>query len=204
MFDGKSLFQLTAERNKGVTDTVMVVGNKDNYHLSKANWAAAGITSYLEIIEAEPRNTAAAIAFAALAAQPEDVLLITHSDHIIDNQVAYHEAITQAIHWAQADVLVTFGIAPTKPETGYGYIEYHGNDVLSFREKPDFVTAQSFIDQGMFCGIAACFVLKRGCISTNSSATNPCSLKKRSRRKRPAFCPLPKRSTSPPKALTTP
>ena len=47
MFDGKSLVQLTAERNKGVTDTVMVVGNKDNYHLSQADLAAAGIFNYL-------------------------------------------------------------------------------------------------------------------------------------------------------------
>lgn len=162
MFDGKSLFQLTAERNKGLVDEIIVVGNKDNYHLSQADLTAAGISNYLEIIEAEPRNTAAAIAFAAFAAQPEDLLLITPSDQIIDNQEAYTAAITQAILMAQADALVTFGIAPTKPETGYGYIEHDGNNVLSFREKPDFATAQTFLDRGTFLWNSGLFCFKAG------------------------------------------
>lgn len=162
MFGGKSLFQLTAERNKGLVDEVIIVGNKDNYHLSQADLAAVGIHTYRQIMEAEPRNTAAAIAFAALAAQPEDVLLITPSDHIIGDEAAYAEAIGHAIQCTQADYLVTFGIKPTKPETGYGYIEYDGNDVLSFREKPDFVTAQSFMEQGTFLWNSGLFCFKAG------------------------------------------
>lgn len=162
MFDGKSLFQLTAERNKGLVDEVIVVGNKDNYHLSQTDLAAVGIHDYRQIIEAEPRNTAAAVAFAAFSAQPNDVLLVTPSDHIIGDEVAYAEAITQAIQCAQADSLVTFGIQPTKPETGYGYIEHDGNNVLSFREKPDPTTAQSFLEQGNFLWNSGLFCLKAG------------------------------------------
>lgn len=158
MFGDKSLFQLTAERSKDLVDQTIVVGNKDNYLLSQADLMRAGINEFEEIIEAAPRNTAAAIAFAALAAQPEDILLVTPSDHIITDEDAYSSAVSEAIELAKAGYLVTFGITPTKPETGYGYIEYNGNEVLSFREKPNLQTAQTFLNQktflwnsGMFC-----------------------------------------------------
>ncbi|WP_025761923.1 mannose-1-phosphate guanylyltransferase [Dyadobacter tibetensis] len=150
MFDDKSLFQLTAERNRALADHLMVVGNKDNYLLSQSDLMRAGIGHYTEIVEAAPRNTAAAIAFAALAAAPEDILLITPSDHIITNEVAYAAAIAEAKTLAAQGHLVTFGITPTKPETGYGYIETAGNEVLGFREKPDQSTAQLFLEQGNF------------------------------------------------------
>jgi mannose-1-phosphate guanylyltransferase len=158
MFGDKSLFQLTAERSKTLADETLVVGNKDNFLLSQADMLRAGITEFTEIIEAAPRNTAAAIAFAAFAVKPEDVLLVTPSDHIITNEAEYANAVNEAIQLAEQGYLVTFGITPTKPETGYGYIEYKGNEVISFREKPDAATAQSFLDQqtflwnsGMFC-----------------------------------------------------
>jgi mannose-1-phosphate guanylyltransferase len=158
MFGDKSLFQLTAERSKTLADETLVVGNKDNFLLSQADMLRAGITEFTEIIEAAPRNTAAAIAFAAFAVKPEDILLVTPSDHIITNEAEYANAVNEAIQLAEQGYLVTFGITPTKPETGYGYIEYNGNEVISFREKPDAATAQSFLDQqtflwnsGMFC-----------------------------------------------------
>ena len=163
MFDGKSLFQHTAERNRDLADQVLVVGNKDNYLLSQGDLLRAGIGEYIEVIEAAPRNTAAAIAFAAFAAKPDDILLVTPSDHIITNESAYAAALSEAVELAQDGFLVTFGITPTKPETGYGYIECQGNEVLSFREKPDEQTAQTFLNRtadrsgnflwnsGMFC-----------------------------------------------------
>lgn len=165
MFGDKSLFQLTAERSKDLVHETIVVGNKDNYLLSQADLMRAGIDAYGEIIEAAPRNTAAAIAFAAMAAEPEDVLLVTPSDHIITNEAAYASAVSEAIELAREGYLVTFGITPTKPETGYGYIEYNGNEVISFREKPDEQTAQSFLNDGhflwnsgMFCFQAATYL----------------------------------------------
>lgn len=158
MFGNKSLFQLTLERNKDLIAETLIVGNKDNYMLSRADLTRAGIDKYNEIIEAAPRNTAAAIAFAALAVEPGDLLLITPSDHIITNTEAYSNAIKAAASLASEGNLVTFGITPTKPETGYGYIEFSGNEVLSFREKPDVETAWTFLESqnflwnsGMFC-----------------------------------------------------
>ncbi|GAB3180970.1 mannose-1-phosphate guanylyltransferase [Telluribacter humicola] len=165
LFGQRSLFQLTAERNRSLADHIIVVGNKDNYLLSQADLTRAGVADCIEIIEAAPRNTAAAIAFSAFAAAPDDILLITPSDHIITGVEEYAQAVGEAIALARAGYIVTFGILPTKPETGYGYIEYQGQDVLSFREKPDARTAQSFLDSGsflwnsgMFCFQASTFL----------------------------------------------
>ncbi|MCF0075124.1 NTP transferase domain-containing protein [Dyadobacter sp. CY261] len=150
MFGDRSLFQLTAERNSEFVAHTVVVGNKDNYLLSRADLLRANVNKYSEIIEAAPRNTAAAIAFAAFAVRPDDILLVTPSDHIITNEEAYAAAIRNSVALASEGYLVTFGITPSKPETGYGYIEFEGNEVLSFREKPDKTTASVFIDSGKF------------------------------------------------------
>lgn len=165
MFDDKSLFQLTVERNKQYIDNFLIVGNKENYLLSQSDMIRAGINVFTEIIEAAPRNTAAAIAFAALSRDPEDILLVTPSDHIISNDSAYKDALSQAFELANQGYLVTFGVVPTKPETGYGYIEFDGNNVLSFREKPDRQKALEFIENktflwnsGMFCFKASTYL----------------------------------------------
>lgn len=162
MFGDKSLFQLTSERSKSLVDSTLVIGNKDNYLLSQADMMRAGISNFVEIIEAAPRNTAAAIAFAAFAVQPDDILLVTPSDHIITDELAYANAITEAVDLAKQDFLVTFGIIPLKPETGYGYIECDGNKVLSFREKPNEQIAQTFIDSGNFLWNSGMFCFKAG------------------------------------------
>lgn len=150
MFGDKSLFQLTAERNKNLVNATIVVGNKDNYLLSQADLIRAGVHNYTEIIEAAPRNTAAAIAFAAFDLKPDGVMLVTPSDHIITNEEAYAQAIKESLQLASKGYLVTFGIVPTKAETGYGYIEYSENEVIAFREKPDQSTAELFLEQGNF------------------------------------------------------
>lgn len=173
MFGDKSLFQLTAERNKAFADGILIVGNKDNYLLSQADLMRAGIREYTEIIEAAPRNTAAAIAFAALATNPEDILLVTPSDHIITNEAAYQDALRQAVLLARADNLVTFGIRPSKPETGYGYIEFQGTEVMSFREKPDLSTAEVFIASGQFLWNSGMFCFKAGVYLDELKACEP-------------------------------
>lgn len=165
LFDDKTLFSHTVERNRPFCEQVIVVGNKDNYQLSREELDVIGLTDYTEIVEAAPRNTAAAIAFAAFSVAPEAVLLVTPSDHIISNEKAYSNAFKSAFQWAKNDYLVTFGITPHKPETGYGYIEYDGNEVISFREKPDIDTATQFLasarflwNSGMFCFKAKVFL----------------------------------------------
>ena len=160
--DSKSLFELAVERNAPLTDQLIVVGNQGNRELSEASMRKFGIKDYIDIVEATPRNTAPAIAFAAFAAQPEDILLVTPADHIITEGPEYTIAVQQAIALAEEGNIVTFGIQPTRPETGYGYIEFADNNVLSFREKPDAETAQKFIEQGSFLWNSGMFCFKAG------------------------------------------
>lgn len=159
LFKGKSLFEMTVKRNLQIASEVIVVGNADNYQLSNEVFETLDVQP-LNIIEATPRNTAAAIAFAAFAAAEDDILVVTPSDHIIKNNDAYVEAIKSAITLANEGSIVTFGINPTKPETGYGYIEYEGNTVLSFREKPNKETAEEFIEKGNFLWNSGMFCFK--------------------------------------------
>ncbi len=172
LFGGKSLFEMTVDRNSHLVNQVMVVGNVDNCHLSRKVLDKTK-TPYVDIIEATPRNTAAAIAFAAFAAQPDDLLLVTPSDHIIDSMEVYHQAITSAIAKAKEDYIVTFGIIPTQPETGFGYIEYKGDTVLSFREKPNKATAIDFISSGNFLWNSGMFCFKAQVLLDELKAFEP-------------------------------
>lgn len=164
LFEGKSLFEMTVQRNQRIADHVVIVGNRDNTHLSHKAMVNCGLP-YTNIVEATPRNTAAAIAFAALAVQPDDILIVTPSDHMIAGEEKYQEAIQRGIEKAKEGYIVTFGIQPTRPETGYGYIEYHNDLVKSFREKPNLDTAEDFLERGnflwnsgMFCFQASVFL----------------------------------------------
>lgn len=149
LFKEGSLFSMTVKRNLALCDSVSVVGNVDNHHLSQEVMGQLNM-DYTNIVESTPRNTAAAIAFAAFAAKPDDILLVTPSDHVIVGEEAYAAAIQQGIEKAKQGYIVTFGIHPTRPETGYGYIEYAEDKVLSFREKPNQDTAEGFIERGNF------------------------------------------------------
>jgi mannose-1-phosphate guanylyltransferase len=162
LFNGKSLFEMTVERNLGIASDVIVVGNTDNRSLSVQALRNAGLHHFHEIVESTPRNTAAAIAFAAFEANPEDILIITPSDHIINGIEGYKKTILDAVELARQGSIVTFGINPTRPETGYGYIEYSGNNVVAFREKPDFETAKEFVESGRFLWNSGMFCFKAG------------------------------------------
>lgn len=164
LFDGRSLFEMTVQRNQQVAEQVIVVGNKENTHLSHKAMVSCGLP-YKNIVEATPRNTAAAIAFAAFSVNPEDILIVTPSDHMISGDEAYRKAMEEGVEKAKEGFIVTFGIRPTRPETGYGYIEYVGDEVKSFREKPNQDTAEDFIEKGnflwnsgMFCFQASVFL----------------------------------------------
>jgi len=161
LFSGKALFELTAERNQKLVDQIMVVGNADHIEWSKRLLNDISIPKTF-ITETAARNTAAAIAFAALAVELDDILIITPSDHLIENQNAYEKAIKEAVELAKEDFLVTFGVVPSKPETGYGYIEYEGKNVLSFREKPNTETAQEFLERRTFLWNSGMFCFKAG------------------------------------------
>ena len=156
------MFELAVERNAPLTDQLIVVGNQGNRQLSEESLQKGGIENYIDIVEATPRNTAPAIAFAAFAARPDDILLVTPADHIIKEGPEYTIAVQRAIELAQQDNIVTFGITPSRPETGYGYIEFAGNEVICFREKPNAETAQRFLNQGSFLWNSGMFCFKAG------------------------------------------
>lgn len=162
IFGEKSLFQLTAIRNITLCDGLTVIGNMDNFELSSEALKDVNIHQYQQIVEASPRNTAAAIAFAAFSADKDDILLITPSDHLIEDEDEYARAVNEAIDLAKQDSIVTFGLVPTKPETGFGYIQVDGNNVLGFREKPNLETAQEFIVKGNFLWNSGMFCFKAG------------------------------------------
>lgn len=114
------------------------------------------------ILEPFGRNTAPAIAAAALqiaASHGDDaILLVLAADHLISDQAAFTEAVARARDLAQAGKLVTFGVTPEGPETGFGYIETSGNSVLRFVEKPSLEKAKEYLasgnylwNSGMFC-----------------------------------------------------
>jgi mannose-1-phosphate guanylyltransferase len=162
LFEGQTLFQKTALRNRNFCEKILVVGNIDNYNLSRKDLAQAGIKEYQEIIEACPRNTAAAIAFAAFSCEPSDILFVTPSDHLIGNQNLYQKALIRAFELAKEGYLVTFGLKPSRPDTGFGYIESQGEQVKSFREKPDLERAIQFIDAGNFYWNSGMFCFQAG------------------------------------------
>lgn len=159
IFGGKSLFNLAIERNIGLSSSFLVVGNKDNFLLSERELETFDI-QYQKVVEAVPRNTAAAIAFSAFACDAEDVLLVVPSDHIIEDVEAYQASVKRAVELASEGYIVTFGLKPTKPETGYGYIESDGEVVLSFREKPNRNTAADFLKAGNFYWNSGMFCFK--------------------------------------------
>ncbi|MGM0947066.1 MAG: mannose-1-phosphate guanylyltransferase [Bacteroidota bacterium] len=158
IFEGKSLFQLCIERNKFLNKTGIVVGNLCNYEVSRNIINKIEGANYQEIVEVFPRNTAPAIAFAAMASDPESILLVTPSDHLIEDPIAYQKAVEKAVELASDNLLVTFGITPSHPETGYGYIQVENGIVKRFKEKPKIESARIFLEMGdhfwnsgMFC-----------------------------------------------------
>lgn len=122
------------------------------------------------VLEPVGRNTAPAIALAALHAlgKSEDpLLLVLAADHVIQNQLAFIDAVKQAIPQAESGKLVTFGVVPTAPETGYGYIKKGSElvtsgafEVAQFVEKPDLKTAHSYLSSGDYLWNSGMFLFK--------------------------------------------
>lgn len=165
IFDNQSLFQKTCLRNQLLCDQSLIISNVDQYFLAVDQLAETNTSSASFLLEPVGRNTAPAIALACLGLNEEDVVLVTPSDHLIRDQQAYQDAVRKAEKMALQGHLVTFGIQPDYPETGFGYIEAKGDHVLSFKEKPDAESAQAYIDQGnyywnsgMFCFQAGVFL----------------------------------------------
>jgi len=162
LFDNRSLFQDTVLRNQPVCSHAFVVSNNEQYFLAVDQLSQIQSHSAQFLLEPVGRNTAPAIALACMALDADDIVLVTTSDHLVKDQAAYEAAVFEAKQLAQQDNLVTFGIKPTYPEVGFGYIEANGHEVISFKEKPDAKTAQSYIDQGNYYWNSGMFCFKAG------------------------------------------
>jgi mannose-1-phosphate guanylyltransferase len=176
--DGQSLLAKTFQRAAGVAtgDAIVTVTNRDYYFLSKDEFEAALLPASLEaafVLEPFGRNTAPAVALAAQAVAhahgPDALMLVLPADHLIRDQSAFKAAVNAAAALARQDYLVTFGIKPTAPETGFGYIEagaplQGGREVLRFVEKPALETAQEYLRSGNFLWNSGMFCFRAGAV----------------------------------------
>jgi mannose-1-phosphate guanylyltransferase len=172
--DGQTLLEKTYRRALGLPniETVFTVTNRDYYFRCRDEFLIAkserSTIDDFYLLEPFGRNTAPAIALAALEAMErhgrDAILLVLASDHLIVDESAFVDAVNKAVHLAQNGHLVTFGITPTSPETGFGYIQQGksiddlGYAVAQFVEKPNLETAQRYLlderyswNSGMFC-----------------------------------------------------
>jgi len=155
-----SLFQETVIRNKNICDKTVIVTNYNHFALAKKQIEDLNIENAEYILEPVGRNTAPAITIACLALDENEIVLITPSDHLIKDGIGYKDSITTARNLAENDNLVTFGIKPLYPETGFGYIEAQGENVISFREKPNEQTAKEYIEANRYFWNSGMFVFK--------------------------------------------
>ena len=183
---GKSLIQMTYER-------LLNIAPKENiYVLTNTNYASLVKEQLPDLsmgqILTEPmrKNTAPCIAYAAakiMSSNPNGTMIISPSDHLIMKEERFTTIINTAIQQAATnDRLVTLGIQPTRPDTGYGYIEFSAEknlqagdltEVIQFREKPDLTTAEAFLSSGNFYWNSGIFVWKANTILSALSAYQP-------------------------------
>ena len=166
-----SLLQQTARRLEaieGVQPVVLICGESSRFVIAE-QMREIKVTGATILLEPARRNTAPAIAASALhaLAQGEDpILLVLPSDHVMGNPAAFTRAVSVAVKAAEAGDMVTFGIAPTLPETGYGYILASGSaagqahQVVSFVEKPDLATAEQYLKDGNYFWNSGMLVFK--------------------------------------------
>ena len=171
----ESLFQASAQRLAGDGFAAPVVlTNSDFRFIVTEQLAGVGIDPGAIVIEPEGRNTAPAILAAALYLQGQDddaLMLVAPSDHVVPDAAAFRTAVRAGEDRANAGDLVTFGIAPTRAETGYGYLELDGTPddgqavaLRRFVEKPDADAAQAMLDAGNYLWNAGIFLFSANTI----------------------------------------
>jgi mannose-1-phosphate guanylyltransferase / mannose-6-phosphate isomerase len=166
----QSLFQTSAKRvaGGGFADPVIVTADQFRF-IAVQQLAAAGITPQAVLIEPAGRDTGPAVLAAALhlaQTDPDAVMLVAPSDHVIPDTALFVQTVQAALDAAQAGQLVTFGITPDRPETGYGYLELanapRDDDtvlpLISFVEKPDAARAAAMLAQGRYLWNAGLFL----------------------------------------------
>lgn len=182
----QSLLAQTVQRFLPVAgaNDLVIVTNKEYLHHVQAELKACGAEGAHILLEPVARNTAPAIALATrycmdqLNASSDEVILVTPADHIIRPVPAFCETVCLAVEMASQGKIITFGIKPNKPETGYGYIqagEPYGSGfvVNSFREKPDDATAKQYVTSGNYYWNSGMFGMSIGCLQGELASFAP-------------------------------
>ena len=163
LFENQSLFQKTVLRNNEVCDSFRIVAGEDQYFLAMDQIAELKTNIKADyILEPMGRNTAPAIALALKDLDPSEIVLVTPTDHLINNLENYKQVVNRASELANEGYLVTFGIKPTHAETGYGYIHFSGEDVKEFVEKPNEALAKKYLESGEYLWNSGMFCFKAG------------------------------------------
>ena len=162
LFDNKSLFQITVERNAQVCEKQLIVSNTEQYFLALDQIEEISSPNSKYLLEPVGRNTAPAIALACFSLDADEVVLVTPSDHLIKDEAAYVKVVEKAKEFAKDNKLVTFGIKPAFPEIGFGYIEADEFNVKAFHEKPDLDRAKSYLEKGNYYWNSGMFCFKAG------------------------------------------
>jgi mannose-1-phosphate guanylyltransferase/mannose-6-phosphate isomerase len=187
--DGETLLGKTLARALAVSEAhapVVTVTGRDYVFITRDEYArqapdAGARQRYL--LEPAGRNTAPAVVLAALhvaeTVGPDAVLLVLPADHLIANVAEFGAAVAKARALAEAGYLVTFGVVPTRPETGYGYIQSgaslgtDGHEVARFVEKPDIDTARAYLASGEYAWNSGMFCFGAGTLLAAAAATCP-------------------------------
>ena len=170
----KSLLQQTQERisNLDGLEEPIIICNEEHRFLVAEQMREINIIPKAIILETEGRNTAPAITLGAIKAFEEDknsIILVLSADHIIKNVSIFKKVLNEGFNNAQEDKLVTFGIIPNRPETGYGYIESQlpldkeiikGSKIQKFIEKPNIDLAKKFICNSRYSWNSGMFIFK--------------------------------------------
>jgi mannose-1-phosphate guanylyltransferase/mannose-6-phosphate isomerase len=173
----RSLLQNTVNRVSGpIFSKPILVSGEDHRFLIQDQLRDIGVEPECLILEQTGRNTAPAIGIAVewlMSRYPDEVVLVLPSDHVINDERAFEDAVGVALGAAQSGKLVTFGITPHGPETGYGYIEFARAasdapiyDVSKFVEKPTLAKAREYIDSGNYFWNAGIFLFRAQDFST--------------------------------------
>ncbi|MGB5325743.1 MAG: mannose-1-phosphate guanylyltransferase/mannose-6-phosphate isomerase, partial [Pseudomonadales bacterium] len=169
---GESMLQQTVSRLAGLPrlGSALFMCNNENRFLVAQQMLEINAEVEAILLEPEARNTAPAVACAALHAVRQDpaaMLLVLPADHLVADTAALHRALARAEQAAEQGYLVTFGVVPNQPETGYGYIRKAGalgnegvSEIEEFVEKPDLATAQGYLKDGSYLWNSGMFLFK--------------------------------------------
>lgn len=169
LIDNTSLFAATMRRLVGLDSLVgaIVVTGEGLVDLVNLEVAGASITTSHIVVEPEGRNTAPAALAAALLASDGDILMILPSDQVVRDDQEFRRVIGTAASLAQDDTIVTLGVPPSRPETGFGYIQIgspigEAYEVARFHEKPAVEEAGSYLSHGSYLWNSGVFVVRAG------------------------------------------